>query len=421
MSVESNIIFVANDSSAVNILKPKLVLLREIDSIISANYVGAIAMIKEFHPEVVLLYCSTEQEDCLKLIKTIKSDPEISSTSILLVLREYEQDFVLSAYDEGITDYFMLNSDNAEVLVRTIWGFKKHTLVSSVIKQHKILEDLGVINKTTGFYSVEFCDKIFDNELKNLKGKSDSILILISPSEQSKTTLNPAVLAQAIKDSTRKSDIVSHSNSNHFYILLTETNLQGAFRVIEKIKDTLGKDVLGADYTISGGVSPVAQKSFEKLKKELLNALVEATSTNQEIVIVSEEQKQSSSEWLNKVNSNQKNFKLFKQAFLKKVDKVITPVFFQVQKLYEDKLFKTKIEQSSTANLSSFVLKKINCTSELKITYPGFSKINIDIVHQGLDSPENSRISLDLTELDEKKLTKILEDFIQEFKKSSQE
>ena len=56
--------------------------------------------------------------------------------------------------------------------------------------------------------------------------------------------------------------------------------------------------------------------------------------------------------------------------------------------------------------------------SELKITYPGFSKINIDIIHQGLDSPENKRISLDLTELDESKLTKIVEDFIKEFKKS---
>lgn len=414
MSAESNIIFVTNDNNVLNILKPKLVLLREIDSIISVNYSNAVSKIKELRPEVVLLYCSNEQEDCLKLIKAIKSASEIQNTSVLLVLKEYESDFILSAYDEEVTDYFTLGADNAEVLVRTIWGFKKNSLVSSVSKQHSMLEDLGVINKTTGFYSSEYCDKIFETELKNLSSTTDAILMLVAPSEESKVSLDPTLLAQAIKRSTRKSDVISHTNLNRFYILLTETNLQGAFRVVDKIKLALGDE-----FTINAGVSFIAKKSLEKLKTELLNALIEASSTQQEVVIVSDEQKQGSSDWLDKINSNQKNFKLFKQAFMKKLDKVIAPVFFQVQKLYEEKLFKTKIEQYSNSTQSMFVLKNVKQTSELKITYPGFSKINIDIIHQGLDSPENRRISLDLTELDEKKLTKILEDFIKEFKSSA--
>ncbi len=104
------------------------------------------------------------------------------------------------------------------------------------------------------------------------------------------------------------------------------------------------------------------------------------------------------------------------RAFTKKLEKVIAPIFFQIQKAYEEKLFQTQIEQFSNPTLSSFVLKNDSKVSELKITYPGFSKINIDFVHQGLDSPENKRISLDLTELDESRLTQILEEFIQEFK-----
>jgi hypothetical protein len=87
-----------------------------------------------------------------------------------------------------------------------------------------------------------------------------------------------------------------------------------------------------------------------------------------------------------------------------------------MQKLYEEKLFETQIEQYSNSALSAFTLKHGDQVSELKITYPGFSKINIDLLHQGLDSPENKRISLDLTELDDSKLTKILEKFIKEFK-----
>lgn len=236
--------------------------------------------------------------------------------------------------------------------------------------------------------------------------------MLISASEESKTKLNPLQLAKAIKTSIRTSDVAVHGSANRFFILLRETQLKGAFTVWDKIKRAVGEQ-----YTINAGISSIIGKTFADLQKELVNALVGATSTNQDLVIVSDDEKTDSNDWLDRI-SPQKNFKLFKQAFNKKLEKVITPIFFQMQKMYEDKLYKTQIEQYSNETLSAFILKKETQQSELKITYPGFSKINIDIIHQGLDSPENRRINLDLTELDETRLTSILEEFITEFKTS---
>lgn len=412
MSAESNIILVTDDKDVEDILKPKLVLLREIDNIQTAGYSDAISLVKKIVPEMVILYCSKEKEASIEIIKQIRAGEKTRRTSILLVVKEYNQDFILSAYDEDVTDYITLTSDDAEILMRTIWCLKKNLVMTAIDKQHNLLEDLGIIDRTTGFYANEYCTKIFKNEIRNLKKvDSDGILMLVSASEESKTKLSPVLLANAIKKSTRTSDVVIHGSANRFYVLLLDTNLKGAFCVWEKIKQTIG-----TAYAINAGVSFVGEKTFEELKTELLNALIEAASTKQDLVIVSEPEKNSSSDWLEKINSTQKNFKLFKQAFNKKLEKVITPVFFQVQKLYEEKLFKTQIEQYSNSTLSSFVLKKLNNISELKITYPGFSKINIDIIHQGLDSPENRRINLDLTELDETRLTQIIEDFIKEFK-----
>lgn len=412
MPVESNIILITNDETVVQALKPKLVLLREVDNILPTKYSAALAEIKSVVPEVVLLYCSKEKEECLELIRKIKTNEQTKRTSILLVVDNYDQDFILSAYDENITDYLTLNADDAEILMRTIWCIKKSFLTDTLNKQHDLLEELAVIDKNTGFYTNEYSDKIFDNEFKTLKKLNlDGILMLVSASEESKTKLNPLQLAKAIKNSTRNSDVIVNGNANRFYVLLSETNLKGAFCVWDKIKRAVGEN-----YTLIAGITTIGEKTSEEMKTGLINALAEANSTKQDLVIVSEEEKNLSSDWLDKINSTQKNFKLFKQAFNKKLDKVITPVFFQMQKLYEEKLFKTQIEQYSNQTLSSFVLKKDNQISELKITYPGFSKINIDLVHQGLDSPENKRISLDLTELDESRLMKILEDFIQEFK-----
>lgn len=416
MSAENNIILITNNKNIIDSLKPKLVLLRDIDNILTTTYAEAINNIQAIAPEVILIYCSSEKDACLELIKKIKTNEKTRSTSILLLVDEYEQDFILNAYEENIDDYLSVNADDAQILVRTIWGLKKTVYMSAIQKQKSLLEKLSIIDVNTGFYTNEYSEKIFENELKNLEENGDEgILMLISASEESKTKLHPLQIAKAIKISIRNSDVVVHSSANRFFVLLRETQLKGAFTVWDKIKRAVGEQ-----YKINAGISSVSGKHFDDLQKELLNALVEATSTNQDLVIVSDEEKDSSGDWLDKINA-QKNFKLFKQAFNKKLEKVITPVFFQMQKMYEDKLFKTQIEQYSNETLSSFVLKSENQLSELKITYPGFSKINIEIIHQGLDSPENKRINLDLTELDETRLGKILENFIAEFKTSISE
>ena len=412
MSAESNIILISNDDKVINILKPKLVLLREIDDILTTTYAEAMKNVKNIAPETILIYCSNEKKECLNIINSIKTDEKTKKTSILLIIDKYDQDFILNAYDENITDYLTLNSDDAEILIRTIWCLKKNANMATIDKQHRLLEELGVIDKVSGFYANEYCDKFFKTEFTRLKEiNSNAILMLISASEESKTKLDAFQLAKAIKGSIRNSDVVVHGSANRFYVLLEGTQLKGAFCVWEKIKRAVGEQ-----YTINAGISAIDEKKFEEIKDDLLGALIESTSTNQDLVIVNKEEKKSSGDWLEKINSTQKNFKLFKQAFNKKLEKVITPVFFQMQKLYEEKLFQTQVEQYSNSTLSSFVLRKGNQVSELKITYPGFSKINIDIIHQGLDSPENKRIGLDLTELDESRLTTILENFIQEFK-----
>lgn len=414
MPTESSIVLITNNEEVAQILKPKLILLREIDNILPIKYEDAISQIKEASPKVVLLHSSDENAKCLELIRQIKTDEETKDCAVLLIVDHYDQDFILSAYDENISDYFTLSADDAEILMRIIWCIKKSDLIAKLKKQHHFLEELGVIDKKTGFYTQEYSDKILKTEFEHLKKlELEGTLLLISASEDSKTKLDPLVLAKAIRKSTRESDVIIHEKANRFYVLLNKTNLKGSFTVLEKIKRNVGEI-----FTLTAGVTGIGDKDSEQVKKELLNAITEAISTKQDLVIANEEEKNlAGGNWLDKINSNQKNFKLFKQAFNKKLEKVITPVFFQIQKKYEEKLFETQIEQSSNATLSSFVLKKDERTSELKITYPGFSKINIDMLHQGFDSPENKRISLDLTELDEKKLTDILEKFIVEFKK----
>lgn len=410
----TNIILITDESSVEKFLKPKLVLLREIDNILTTDYSNAILDIKKYSPKIVLIY--GEKKETLELIKEIKSNKKIGETAVLLLMKDYNQDFILSAYDENITDYFTLQSTDAEILIRTMWCLKNKLLSDLVTAQRELLEDLNVIDKNTNLYAEEYCDKILDKDIKELqKTGSGGILILLSANEESKIELKPDKIAEAIKTSTRESDLILHGSANRFFVLLKNTPLNGAHKVWDKIKSSLGQEG-----SINAGISFVGKKSLKELKENLLQALNEAILTKQDyITVANEDEEIIEQEWIDEINAPQKNFKLFKQAFTKKLDKVIVPVFFQMQKLYEDKLFQTEIKQYSKQDNSSFVLKRGNNISEFIITYPGFSKINIEIHHQGLDTPENSHLNLDLTQLNEENLTELLEDFIQEFKDSN--
>ena len=412
MSLDNSIILVTNNEEITELLRPKLVLLREVDNTLTVKYTEAFEKIKEVLPEVVLIYCDREKEDCLSIIRKIKTDEKTKTISVLLLIEKYNQDFILNAYDENISDFLTTSADDAEILIRVIWCFKKTFQLKTIKKQNRLFEELEIRDKITGFYTNKYCREIFSNEIKSLKEmNTESILMLVGPNEQDKPKFDSMQMVSAIKKSIRNTDTVVHGVGEKFFILLSETQLKGAFKVWDKIKQSFGDEV-----SIVASLTGVEEKPFEEMEKELLNAFIEAESTGQDLIIVSEEETSSADDWLGKMGSVQKNFKLFKQAFNKKLEKVITPVFFQMQKLYEEKLFETQIEQYSNETLSEFILRRSDMVSELKITYPGFSKINIDIIHQGLDSPENRRISLDLAELSDSSLTQIVEDFIAEFK-----
>ena len=409
MASDSNIILITNENNVAEVLKPRLVLLRGIDNISIARYEEAVDSIKKNSPDTVLVYCDKNKSEFLTLLKEIKSNEHLKTTTILLVTREYDQDFVLSAYDEGISDYFTIQADDAEILMRTIWCLKKNALVNKVAKQNKLLIDLNVVDEKTKFHSSKYAQTVFDNEIKTLDARGiKAAMMLVTPRDDDKERLDENILSLAIKSSTRNSDIIAHGTCGKFYILLPKTSKNGALCVWDKIKDITGENA-----NIKSAVIEVENLDFKAIQHRLLSMVSQGESLSDAISV--EESDTQESDWLNDLNSKQKNFKLFKQAFTKKLEKVITPVFYQIQKIYEDKLFKTNIEQYSNSSESLFSLKRLKRTSELKITYPGFSKINIDIEHKGLDSAENKRISLDLTELTEEKLTDILEEFIKDF------
>jgi len=272
-----------------------------------------------------------------------------------------------------------------------------------------LLDAFNIKDNSSGIY-LDY-KPAFEYEIeKILKTNSEATFVALAINEEVMQKVSDEVFLKSIKSSLRDSDLVAKVSNNKYYLLLNKTNSKGAFTIFERIKSKVG-------YDVSAGFSSIKNQSFEELERETVKALNEALMTNKEVIVVNHDY--SAENWIDEINvGTNKNFKLFKQAFIKKLEHVIAPVFYRMQQNFSKNLPDTKFEQNIDEKLSVFIIKLQDVKNVFKITYPGFSKINIDIIYEGLDSPENKRIVLDINELNEEVLETFLNEFYEATKKT---
>lgn len=410
MNDKNNILLISDDDRLSKILVKKLIFMRMNDNVIVSDYEHARRNIQIALPEIILLHEVSNKMESINLINDIVKNDDTSS--VILLVDSYDADFILSAYDAGIVDFVQASAADFELVIRAVNNLKNASVKFKARRNSRLLIQTGVIDELTGFYSARFARQVIENEI-NYNLLEDGVLMAVEPDEESKTKFSAEKMAAAVKLSVRAYDVVTLAKGAKFYILLPKTDCNGAETVLQKIKSNYG-----CGFNIKAGIANFKGKSFERVEHEVLKALSEAAYSSQDYIFV-EDKRETLDEWLDVDTEGVKNYKLFRQMFNKKMDKVIAPVFFRLQKAYEEKLFGTKIEQYTDSEQCVFMLKNRKHESCLRIVYPGFAKIVIYITHEGLDTPEDTEISMPLTKITQKELIKIVEDFIKEFKYTS--
>lgn len=410
MNDKNSILLISDDVNLSKVIESKLLFLRANDSIVVSEYKDAISNLKYSSADIVLLHENISQQATLDLIKKVR---EFDNVCIILLVNNSDKDMILASYDAGIDDFVFASAEDFELVIRTVNNIKHNSIKLQAMRNQKLLEQLNVIDELTGLYNYNFAKQVIENYIDD-NFLDDGIFLAIAPSESSKVKFSIEKIAQAIVASIRADDTATLGRGAKFYILLPKTSVNGAIVVLNKIKANYGDD-----FEICAGISCISHKSFDEMEHDALQALSDAVATNAEYVLAQEKEEDTLDDWLVTDGEAPKNYKIFRQIFNKKMEKVITPVFYRLQKAWEEKLFDTEIDQYTDSEQCVFHLKNNKQDSMLRIVYPGFAKIVIYITHEGLDSPENKEIQLSLTKISQKELINIVEDFIKEFKYTS--
>ncbi len=408
----NNILLVTDYEDIAKTIINKLVLLRNNDNITVCSQKNLKKTLDKSLYCVIILQESDDNSATLKMIKNIKEIKK--DAEIILLLNEIKPELVLNAYDNGIYDYFLTDSEDYEMLIKTVNCFKLRTLKDIGTRNEKFLYQQGVIDSKTNLYQYKHLKEIFVDISDNLKIQN-GILAILTLDEKTKTKISTNRLALSIKNNLRGDDIVAVARGGKFYLIMPNIDLEGTKAVISKIQEKMGND-----FKLRAGISKIGIQSFETIDKNAQDSLTSAIQ-NEEMTVCLENNIQTTNSWLedDEPATQKKNFKLFKIAFSNKLENVITPIFYRFQKEYDTKLTNTSVSQYTNNIECVFSLKNENIHSELTIRYNGYAKFNIEITHSGLDSAENTKMEIPLSGLTDKRLTSLLKKLKDEYKQTA--
>ena len=409
----NNILLITDYEEIAKSVLEKLILLRSNDHITVCNTKNAKKILENSLYYVVILHELEDNALTLKMIKNIKEVKEDSE--IILLLNDLNPEFILNAYDNGIYDYFLTDAEAYEMLIKTINCFRLRTLKEIGVRNEKFLYQQGVIDAKTNLYNYKHLKEIFVDISDNLRIQN-GVFAILTLDDKTKTKISTNRLATSIKNSVRKDDIIAVARGGKFYLILPNIDLTGAKSLIKKIQGKMGEEFL-----IRAGLSKIGIQSFETLDKNSQDGLTSAIQNDLQAVCL-EDNIDIQNSWLDdedNTKETKKNFKLFKMAFTNKMNTVITPIFYRFQKECETKLTNTQVSQYANNIESVFSLKNNDLHSELTIRYNGYAKFKIEITHSGLDSAENSKFEIPLSQLTEKLLNNLLKKLKEEYKESS--
>lgn len=398
----NKIVLISDDPDFFDYIRSKLEL-RKSDELFTFSFDSVPEKIHLLETAVLIVNSENAKEKTLDLLNIFKGTP--------IIVSSYNEDesFRRKCFRAGMFDFLPLLTPDAEFRARMIPALG----ISTLLEKNKQYREVLVRNKIITDDNEVFLDYnyILDMELEQINnGAKRAVFMAVSPNEKSKFLLKPSVIEAAILNNIRRNDILMNYAANKYFILMFDVDIASAQKIWQKVCRQLPQKVYA-------GLCAVSNQKRQQLINTALNKLHEAINQDKDSWGVYDNT-QNTFSFVQGSASPSSNFKMFRQEFGRKIEQVITPVFYQIQQKYSNKLSGVTLEHGSGEGYGSFYIKGKYSSSSFRITSPGFSKINIDITYQKDDvNIDAKRISLEPEELEPGLLGDLLEQFILEYKR----
>ena len=327
MPLKNNIILICNDEKISEEIKNKILLLRNKDNFFQIKEENCFEIIKEKKPVLILYHCPTNDESFLDITNKVKQNQELKDCSIIAIFDEINENILCTAFEKGLTDFLLTSSTDSEYTIRTIWCLQKREISYESESKKEILSQLKILDKKNHVYTENYTYTILKEESK----KEWGTFVVLAPDINVRSKISPDSLMGIIKRNVRSCDILGFASDFKIYLWFKQTEKDNVLKVLEKIKK-----VLTSNFTISAGYIETKNIAFDKAEEMANNALSKALLKGNSFIYAKEPKKKEIN-----LDVNVKNFKVHKENLIKKLENILSPLFYQTQKRIEEKLFES--------------------------------------------------------------------------------
>lgn len=403
--MQNNIVLITDNKEIAENIQKKIVLLRDSDKFETIPLKNCFEEVKKQKANLIIYHLTENEEEAenfLSFLQKLKQTKELFCSSVLLLYDELDENVLCAAFEKGLTDFVSTKSSDSELTIRTIWCLQKRENIYEAESKKDILSQLKIIDKNNHVYTENYTYTVLKEESK----KNWGTFVVVAPDINIRSKISPIDLMNIIKKNVRTCDILGYASDFKIYLWFRETKKEDVSKILEKIKLSLT-----VDFTICAGYIETKNIAFDKAEEYANNALSKALLKGDTFIYAKEPK-------TNEINleDNIQNFKLHKENFIKKLTNILSPLFYQTQKRIEEKLFETTINQNVSEEKSVFSLENELGKSLFTVTYPGFAKINIEIIHDIKEMDlKAEKLYIDTNELSEEKIEYLLDCFIKDF------
>ena len=402
---KKSILIVFSDKRLAEITANKINLLRSNDSITFVSYEEISNIEEQILPSIVLL-CHNNSNS-LTIIDEIKT--KFENTPIVLVTENNSEDIFIEAYEKEIDDFFSIYDSEAIILMRILNALKKNNLQQKFNLNNKILIAENYIDESTNIYKKDCAKNILSTIFNKILNEEtdNNVFLHLKLLKDENPTINSKNIGKAIKKILRGTDIITFGKNNSFNIILENINEEQTINLITKINLCLKNK-----YIIYYTATRITKNYEETIK--VIEPLINIQLEDKEYFIFINDVEQAELSELIQVQNKKEN--VSRQEFIKKVENIVAPVYYQAQTKYSERFKKAEINYCINNSENIFSIKKDEIKNELSITYPTSDNIIIDIVEYSGENITNERkIIYHTTDFNEEKLTEEIENMIKDF------
>lgn len=398
--MSNKIVLISDDRDFFEFIITKLEL-RKTDELFTFSFKEILNKIHLLTTALIIINSENTREKTLDLLKILKHNP--------VVVCAYNNDDELyrkKCYKAGAIDLISILISDSEFRARMIPIFSIASLLEKNNSYRDILVKKELLSSTNEVF-INY-EEIIDYNLKKIKdSRKKAVFAAISPNEKTKFILNSNQIETILLNNIRLNDVLINYAPNKYFLILFDSDIISAEKLWMKIISQLPEKL----YI---GLVNITNQSRQQIINEALNKLHLAINNDKGI----SDYRNSGVKTISskEVSEPYSNFKLFKKDFEKKIELILTPVFYQIQQKYVNKLAGVELRHKIQDGCGKFTINTHNSTCSFVVTSPGFSKINIDITMQKNNDIDTKRITIDPEELESGILEDLLEQFIQEYK-----